>query len=207
MIMNQRLFLKKLLCGLLALVLVSLTFLPATITKANNEYVQLSFYYPGNEQADSEAVEEKINVILREKIGAELSIYPLEWGTVEDKLNLMFASGDPMDLVFSAEWFNGYTNKADQGYYLEMSNLLNQYAPTLKKQISPTLLSGSAYRGKLFAIPNQNYGSSWTGVLFNEALVKKYKFDISKIKKLSDLEPMLKKIKEKEKNITLYMDE
>lgn len=201
MVMSQQHFIRKMLLGILAAILITLVFLPAAVTKANNEYEQLTFYYPGTQQADGAAVEEQINEILREKLGVELSIQPLDWGSVVNQLNVKFAAGEPMDLVFSAGWLNDFAFMAENGLYLEMTDLMDQYAPALKKQLNSTLLTGSAYNGKLYAIPNENFNSTWTGVLLNETLVKKYKFDTSKIKKLSDIEPMLKKVKEKEKNV------
>ncbi|MNI29056.1 hypothetical protein D3C73_828610 [compost metagenome] len=42
------------------------------------------------------------------------------------------------------------------------------------------------------------------GLLFNSALVDKYKFDISKVNKLEDIEPMLQVIKEKEPDVVPF---
>jgi putative aldouronate transport system substrate-binding protein len=201
MTMNQTFSMNKVISGMLAVLLIAFVFVPATVTKADENYDQLSFYYPGYEQIDQAAVEEQMNKILREKIGAELTLFPLDWASVDDNLNLAFAAGIPMDIVFSAAWLNEFTKKADKGNYLELTDLINEHAPSLKEQMNALVLSSAAYKGKLYAIPNGNYSSSWTGLLLNEALVKKHKFDISKIKKLADIEPMLKIIKQKEKNV------
>ncbi len=164
------------------------------------EPVELSIYYPGTEQKDKALVEEELNKLLKDKINATIKINAVDWGNWAQKINLMSASGEPFDLAFTAGWDNFNGNVA-KGAFLDMTPLIDQYAKETKAQIDPLLLSGTAVNGKTYAIPTEKEMASEFGVVLNKEMVDKYKFDISTIKSLKDLEPMLQTIKEKEPNM------
>lgn len=164
------------------------------------EPVELSIYYPGTEQKDKALVEEELNKLLKDKINATVKINAVDWGNWSQKINLMSASGEPFDLVFTAGWDNFNGNVA-KGAFLDMTPLIDQYAKETKAQIDPLLLSGTAVNGKTYAIPTEKEMASEFGIVLNKDLVDKYKFDISTIKSLKDLGPMLQTIKENEPDI------
>lgn len=167
------------------------------------EPVELSIYYPGTEQKDKAAVEAELNKLLKEKINATVKINAIDWGNWSQKINLMSASGEPFDLLFTAGWDN-FSGNVAKGAFLELSPLLDKYAKETKSQMNPLLLSGTAVGGKVYAVPVEKEMASEFGVVLNKDLLDKYKFDISKIKSYSDLEPMLQTIKEKEPNVTPF---
>jgi putative aldouronate transport system substrate-binding protein len=165
------------------------------------EPVELSIYYPGTEQQDKAAVEEAMNKLLKDKINATVKIYAIDWGNWGQKINLMSASGEPFDLAFTAGWDN-FSGNVAKGAFLDVTPLIDQYAKETKDQMNPLLLSGTQVNGKNYAIPVEKELAQQFGVLLNKDLVDKYKFDISTIKSLADLGPMLQTIKENEPGVT-----
>lgn len=172
---------------------------PQQLSTSDMDPIKLTYYYPGMVQNDQQLVEDRLNSILREKIGVELNLEPMEWSDYELKIKVMLAAGEPMDLMYTSNWLD-FKKYLKLGVLTELNGLMDRYAPKLKQTLNPVYLSGTAYQGKNYAIPNQTNSYSWKGILLNKRLVDKYKFDISKIKKLSDLEPMLKIVKAKEKS-------
>ncbi len=63
-------------------------------------------------------------------------------------------------------------------------------------------MEGNKVDGKLYGIPCKQRGSQRDVYTFNKRLADEYKFDLSQVKTLQDLEPMLKTIKENETGIT-----
>jgi len=166
----------------------------------------VTLMYPGSPQKDEKLVEEAMNKILKEKINASIDIQPIDWGAWGDKTNLIFASGEKADIMFTASWF-GYGSNAAKGAYLEVTDLLNKIAPETAKSIDSTLMTAAKINGKLYAVPNQKEYAGYNGMVMRKDLVDKYKFDLSKIQTMADLEPLLKTIKENEPDIVpLYMD-
>jgi putative aldouronate transport system substrate-binding protein len=153
--------------------------------------------YPGTPQPDEELVEEAMNKILKEKINATIDIQPIDWGAWNDKMNLMFATGEKADLVFTASW-NGYVDNVTKGAFVELDGLLEKYGRDILKSEDPFLLEGARVKGKLYAIPtNKEIAASW-GVLVRKDLAEKYNMDFSNVKTLADLEPFLEIIKKNE---------
>jgi putative aldouronate transport system substrate-binding protein len=168
---------------------------------ATLEPVELSIYYPGTEQKDKAAVEEAMNAILKDKINATVKINATDWGNWAQKINLMVASGEPFDLMFTAGWDN-FSGNVAKGAFTDMTPLIDKYAPEAKSQMNPLLLTGTAVNGKNYAFPVVKEMASEFGLVFNKDLVDKYKFDLTTVKTFADVEPMLQIIKDKEPTVT-----
>lgn len=171
-------------------------------TKPALDPVELSWYFIGNGQPkDMGLIEAEAAKYLKDKINATIKITCFDWGSYEEKITAMIASGEPFDICFTANWKNNYRANAAKGAFLPLNDLLDKYAPKTKELLGKDFLAGSAIGGKNYAIPaNKEKAHNW-GFIFRQDLVQKYNFDITSIKKLADLDPMLKTIKEKEKGI------
>lgn len=176
---------------------------PATETSNELEQVELSLYLPGGPDKDVASVEQAINEYLKDKINATIKINQLSWDKPADKVNLMIQSGEVFDMVYT---WNFMTNAA-KGAYLPLEYLLDKYAKETKAQINPAYLQAATVNGHLYAVPTEKELGQSVGFAFDKAIVDKYGFDIEGIKKLEDIEPMLKTIKEKEPALTpLFMN-
>jgi len=114
------------------------------------------------------------------------------------KLNVMVASGEMPDVVK----INGYdyAQYVPQGVLLPLNDLVEKLGPNLKKQVPQAAWELSTVNGKIYAIPMQQIWAYWDCVFFPASLVEKYRWDLSKIKKPADVEPILKDIKNGEPN-------
>jgi len=170
------------------------------------EPVELKWYFIGNgQQEDVALIEEKINEYIKDKINATVKLQCYQWGAeYDDKLRQMIASRQEFDICFTAAWANNYMQNAVKGAFVPLNDerdLLSKYAPKTKALLGEDFLKGSQIDGINYAIPaNKEKAHSW-GFIIKKDLVDKYGFDLSTIKSLEDLEPMLKVIKEKEPNV------
>lgn len=157
---------------------------------------KLIWYVIGNgPQPDEEKVEAAVNAYLVGKIPATLDVICFDWGAYNQKMQTIIASGEPFDICFTAVWTNNYRNNVARGAFLPLNDLIKTYAPKTKALIGESFLAGSAIDGKNYAIPaNKEKAHNW-GFIIRKDMVEKYKFDVSRIKKLEDLEPLLKVIK------------
>lgn len=208
---------RKLLCLVLALAFVlsgaagcaQPTAAPAAAEPtgaATLEPVELTWFFIGNgQQEDVALIEEKINEYIKDKINATVKLQCYQWGAeYDDKLRQMIASRQEFDICFTAAWANNYMQNAVKGAFVPLNDerdLLNKYAPKTKALLGEDFLTGSQIDGINYGIPtNKEKAHSW-GFIIKRDLVDKYGFDLSTIKTLEDLEPMLKVIKEKEPNV------
>ncbi|MEH7119194.1 ABC transporter substrate-binding protein [Neobacillus vireti] len=161
---------------------------------------EIKWYTIGTPQKDTEKVFAEVNKYTKKKINATVKLTQIDWGDWDQKSQVMINSGESFDIIFT----NGtsYVQNAQKGAFLPIDDLLEKEGKALKDVINPALLEGNKVDGKLYGIPTNKEVARQDVYTFNKRLVDKYKFDLSKVKTLQDLEPMLKTIKENESGIT-----
>ncbi|MEH7097821.1 ABC transporter substrate-binding protein [Neobacillus vireti] len=161
---------------------------------------EIKWYTIGTPQKDADKVFAEVNKYTKKKINATVKMTQIDWGDWDQKSQVMINSGESFDLIFT----NGtsYVQNAQKGAFLAIDDLLNNEGKALKDVINPDLLEGNKVDGKLYGIPANKEVARQDVYTFNKRLVDKYHFDLSKVKTLQDLEPMLKTIKENEPKIT-----
>ena len=172
-------------------------------TQPEEPTVKLTWYLVGNRQEpDTPKVLEEANKYLKDKLNVSLDLYVFGWGDDYDqKVNTALAAGEPIDIVFTANWAANYNVNAASGYFTELNGYLAKY-PKIKEILGEDFLNGSAINGKNYAVPtNKEKVHNW-GWLLKKDLVDKYNMDVSNIKTIEAIEPLLKIIKENEPEIT-----
>jgi len=208
-VLNKMNTMRKLAFLLSVLIILTFPFGNRLQVRANTEIdiskpVKLKWIVIGNgDQKDIDIVHELINDYLKDKINATLELKTYMWGDdFEEHLSVFMSAGVPFDINFTSYWTVNYRENALKSYYKDITDLLDTYAPETKKLLGNNILRGAEVNGRIYALPV--YNSSIIedyGILLNEELVKKYNVDISKIKQLKDLEPILKTIKSRDKKV------
>ncbi len=124
-----------------------------------SEFMKISYVILGDKPSNGqfEAVMEKVNKLMKEKINAELEWKWVEWADWQTKYNLLLASGDPVDLItIGTDWLDTWGN-AQRGAFLNLDDLLPKYAPKTWESIPPENWAQSKYNGKIVLIPEDQY--------------------------------------------------
>lgn len=141
-----------------------------------------------------QAVQDAINTYIGDKIGVNVEIHEISSGEYPDKTNLAIASSE-VDLFFTANWMQ--TIKTDdvvrQNAVYDITTLLSD--STLKSALPDWVWTASAFDGKNYFVPCYKESAEGYNLMFQTALVDKYGWDISAIKSLKDLEPILEDCK------------
>lgn len=175
-----------------------------TISKVDDtSMVKLKWYVIGNGQPkDAQKVQDEVNKYIKDKLNASVSITCFLWGDdYEKKMTAKVASGEQFDICFTSSWALNYGVNAAKGAYVDLTNLLGKYAPKTKALLGDAVLKGSQINGRNYAIPaNKEMAHNW-GFVVRQDLADKYNFDLTSIKKFTDIEPMLKVIKASEPGV------
>jgi putative aldouronate transport system substrate-binding protein len=165
---------------------------------------EIKWYFIGNgQQPDVKMVEDAASKYIQKKgLNATVKLQCYTWGDdYNNHMRTIIASGEPFDICFTSSWANLYTVNVGRGAFLDITDLWKKYAPKSRAQLHPSFITASQVNGRNYAIPaNKEVAHAWC-IMFTKEFVDKYKFDISSIKKLADLEPMLKVIHEKEPGV------
>ncbi|HEX2925687.1 MAG TPA: extracellular solute-binding protein, partial [Ruminiclostridium sp.] len=190
----------------LSLIMCSFTSLTAVGADSKTdtlEPVNLKWYVAGEgDQPDTSLVEDAVDKYLKNKINATVTIKTFGWGEYNEKMAVLFAAGEPFDMCFTSSWAAYYSPYSLVGAFKDLTDMMDTYAPKTKAFLGSTVLKGAEVNGRLYAIPNyqKNIACSY-GIVLNKNLAQKYKVDVSKIKKLQDLEPIFKNVKAKAPNV------
>ncbi|GHU05569.1 ABC transporter substrate-binding protein [Spirochaetia bacterium] len=158
--------------------------------------VELVYYVGGRgAQVDLPAVLAKVNEYLIPKIGCTLKIIETDFGNYTQKLQMVIASQEVFDLCYTADWSGDFYGNVSKNAFLELDDLIAQYAPQLLTDIPANGWAATRVGGKIMAVPNQQIwarSNGWGGEL---SYIEKYNFNAEGVKKVADLEPLLAAIK------------
>ena len=143
--------------------------------------VTLSYYFPGTPQPDLQVVQDAMNKILKEKINAEINLYPISFDNYEQKMKVMINTQEKFDLVFTAPWQLNYVANASNGAYADLTELIPTYAPNLYASMRPEIWDAAKIQGKLYAAINQQIFARQSGFWYNKEFTDKYNVDYTKI--------------------------
>lgn len=150
---------------------------------------------------DEDIVFEELNKYLKEKINATLKQNIMTYDDYNAKMPVIVASGQPFDICFTAGWINHYLPNVAKGAFAPLNDLLDQYGKDTKDFIPSALWDAVKVQGNIYAIPSYKEVGHQYGYMINNDIAKKYGYDLSQIKKFTDIEPYLKDLREKDKNI------
>ena len=157
-----------------------------------SKQVDLVFYVMGDAPKDEEKVEAAINEKLLEKCNATIDMQFSTWTEFQQKYaNEITAQS--ADLIYIANWLN-YGQLASNGAFVELDELLDTVAPTLKETVGETALNMCRVDGKIYAVPNTWAEYVSAGVKYREDLREKYNLPVPN--SLENLEAYLMGIKE-----------
>lgn len=179
-------------------------------TAASLKPAKLRMVFPGTAQKDQAAVTQEINNYLQKKINATLTIEPIQWGQWDNKVNLMVASREEVDILFTAQWTN-YAVNAGKGAFLALNddkgkygNLLKKHGQDILKAFDENIMKGSQIDGKNFAVPTLKEMASQGGIVYRSDIAQELGIDdkLQKATKVEELIPLLETVKEKKPDFT-----
>ena len=163
--------------------------------------VELTWYMIGTPQDNMQPVLDEVNKITKEKINATVKINIIDWGSYEDKIRVLQTSGAPMDLVFTSNWSNNYAQNAAKNAFVPLDDLLQKYGKEYFEAVPKKYWDSVKVNGKIYGAINYQLEYFQSAVFLKKDMVEKYKFDVSKVKSIKDLEPMFETIKKNEPNM------
>lgn len=162
----------------------------AASESATEEHVDLHWYYPGTVQKDAQEIEAAMNKIVNEKINATIHLHTIDWGSYDQKMNIMISTGEKFDIAFTSSWTNNYLQAVSKGAFVPLDDLFPKYAPQLLASMKPGIWDAVRKDGKIYAVPNQQIFAKSRGLFVRKDLADKYKASLpTAAKGLPDFEP------------------
>lgn len=138
-----------------------------------SERVDLICYFVGDPPADMQKVQDKINEILLEKINATITFQHTTWTNTNEKYYMILSGGEQVDIICTNPWRN-YYGLIEKGAFLELNDLIDQYAPELRSAVGENFFDLTYIDGELYTVPNNYVEYNTGGIVYREDLRKKY---------------------------------
>lgn len=169
---------KRILCGILAIAAVfSFTGCGDKKNAVSGEKVSLKWVMNGpGLQADSERVWASVNEKLKTYPGFEntdITFEVIESSEYKRKFQLLQVSGDPIDIV--GTYGLSYDTEVKNNTFLDITDMIDEYAPDVKKEMPEWALKLMTVGGRQYAITNyQQMATPMWGYITNKAEALEY---------------------------------
>ena len=143
---------------------------------------------PDSEQVKK--VEDAINAYIADKINVEIRLTDISSGEYTDKVNMSLAAHE-IDLLWTASWeaVIGTNDLVPNNAVYDITDLLPGTA--LYASMDEGQWDATKYNGRIYYIPVYKDNVEGYDFMFRKDLVDKYGWDVTTVKTLADLEPML----------------
>ncbi len=157
----------------------------------------------GPDVRELNVVNDAINEYTQEKIGETIDYMTFGSSEFIEKLQMMVATGDRIDLCFSANHRN-FNQNLLKGFYMDMTPYFEEYGKDIKALYPDYVYTSGIVDGKMYALPawkdfayEYAVGYNLQGMEEAEAAAG---MKIEDVKSVAELEPLIAAFKEKHPN-------
>lgn len=189
--------------GLLLAIVMVLATLLGTVSMAVAQtsdlpYVELKMFAimdaPKN-QALAEQYYALLNEQLKEKLNCTIKVDYAAGNDYQNNYQLVMAAGDKYDLIHAGSWLN-YPTNALKGAYMDLTDLLPEYAPYIWEKIPEDRWNGVKVSGKIYGVPTMRQTYVEPSLFYREDL--RLKYDLPEINSFDTIAAYLQAIKDNE---------
>lgn len=172
----------------------------ASSVDEKSEPVTLKWYIGGNTpQADIDTVQQAMSDYVNETydLNIELDIICSDYGSYNDKMQMVISGGEEYDICWTSSWCNNYLVNVNKNAYISLDDLLVEYGQELYESIPESIWDGVRVNGEIYGIPNYQLMCKQCAVAIPTKYVEEFDLDVESIHALYDLEDFLYAVKEK----------
>ena len=142
------------------------------------------------DSAQVQKVQDAVNAYIADKINVQIVLTDIGNGEYADKANLALANNE-INLLWTASWMGtiGTNDLVPANAVYDITDLLP--GTPLYESMDAGQWEATKYNGRNYFIPVYKDNVEGYDIMVRKALVDKYGWDLSSVKKLADLEPML----------------
>ena len=159
----------------------------------NEEPVTLRIFFGDISAPDDGLVADAVSEITQKLINTKVEFVMFGQGEFAEKIPLLLASDEKMDIGFDAGWID-YVGRSRAGAYLDLTELLKT-TPDLYKAIDPLLWQGVTIDGGIYGVPTYKELAEQWALYAETDFLKENNIDPKSITKLADAEVILEALK------------
>lgn len=167
---------------------------------AANEFpeVTLAFVTFNNLPSNTEHVEEALNPILEEKIGAHVNLEVYSVANYQEQISLRISGGEDVGLIQTLGDLNQYVSK---NMLTPMDDLLAEYGQDITEIIPEDFLNCTRVDGKQYSIPSYKGVAFAPCLVYDAEMMDSLGIDTAQIQSIEDLDAVFSAVLEQYPNV------
>lgn len=122
-----------------------------------SDVIRYIIYSSGGTLDDSDRIEAAVNKIVQEELGFSVDMEFLGYNDYANKLGLYMGSNENFDMCYTGSILTGltYADRASKGYFMDITEMLPEYAPELYESMSSEVWDAARIDGKIYGVINE----------------------------------------------------
>lgn len=140
---------------------------------AGSEPTPIIMHIPGPPQPDQQMVNEAVSEYLSGDLNIELDLQQTDFAAWVDRSNLIIASGEESDVLYTAGW-TGYPTNASRGAFVDLTEMIPEIAPQLFETDYAWTFDAARINGRIYGVPTYQQLAQSRGFFLRKDLVDEY---------------------------------
>lgn len=166
--------------------------------------VTLKWVTIGNGMPDNyDSWVEKVNAYTGEKIGVNIEMEVVPWGSWDDRRNIIISTNEPYDIIFG----NGknYVPDIALGAYCDITDLVKDNMKGLNEMMPEKYWTAVTVDGKIYGVPTYKDNAISNYAIWDKELVDEYGLDLSSLVTVESLTETFEKLKADKNDYPVYV--
>lgn len=135
-----------------------------------SDTIRYLIYSSGGTLDDGARIEAAVNKIVQEELGFSVDMEFLGYNDYTTKLGLYMGSNENFDMCYTGSILTGltYSNRASGGYFMDITEMLPEYAPDLYKSMSEEVWDAARIDGKIYGVINEQIFARSVGLCIDK---------------------------------------
>lgn len=164
----------------------------------NDDVYTIEYYYIMSGTfvpTDLQLVQDEINVILEEKIGARVNLHPVSAWSYDERMNILINASDYFDICYTSSWTNNYFRNVSKEAFYDITDIVAEHAPNLYQSVDPLVYDSITIDDRLYGLINLQVLPRTAGYTVEKASWEAYcqesGFSVDMVKDYTDIEGYL----------------
>ena len=135
-----------------------------------SDTIRYIVYSGGGSLDESDRIKEEVNKITKAELGFGVDFEYLGYDDYANKLGLYFGSDENFDMCFTGSILSGlsYSDRAAGGYFMDITDLLPEYAPELWASMDADTWKAARVNGKIYGVINEQIFARSVGLCIDK---------------------------------------
>jgi len=158
---------------------------PASEPANDGDSYRIVFAHLGTEQEDHAKVIAAINELTLSELNMTFETIAMAFGEYQEKLNLMLAGGDPLDIL--PVYYTQASSYISAGQIVNLADYIYDYGQDILRLVGEDIATSGAINGFIFGVPSQKESASKAGIVMRADIVEACGIDASTISTYADV--------------------